>query len=134
MEAEIQGFNCGTADLAGTLVCEVRGAAGQVLCRQEKAGYRAKAGTSETGARFTFTLPGEGGPEAGTVEACLEGLEEKFRNTLRIWIYAERDFAPEGDILCRERLDEDTLRALEGGARVLLEPKSEEAAETLSFL
>ena len=128
MEAEIQGFNCGTADLKGTLVCQVRSAEGQVLCRQEKGNYRAKAGTSEIGARFTFTLPEADRPEAATVEAYLEGQEDVFRNTLRIWIYPERDFIPEGDILCRERLDEDTLRALEGGAKVLLEPKSEEAA------
>ena len=128
MKVEIQGFNCSTEDLAGTLVCELKDDSGKTTDIRNARHYTAKAGESEVSARFTFDLPTGGKPRTATVEAYLEGRRETFRNQIRIWIYPERRFIAAEGIHCCRRLDDEAVRVLENGGKVLLEPESEETA------
>ena len=128
LNVEIQGFNCGPADLQGTLICALKDEAGNTLDLRKAEQFAAKAGTSGVSAGFTFTLPSAGEPAAATVEAYLEGREEAFRNRVRIWIYPEHEFIPAGGIHCCEHLDDTAFRVLERGGSVLLEPESTEDA------
>ncbi len=128
MRVAVQGFNCSPADLRGTLACVLKDGERRTIAAQTAEQFAAKAGTSDVSAVFTFRLPEGGEPCAATVEAYLEGQEETFRNEIRIWIYPEKEFIPADGTHCCESLDAAALRVLENGGKVLLEPKSEEAA------
>ncbi len=126
MRLPVRAVNYGRRTLIGTLVLELRNAAGESLVRVQKNRLIALTGEAEIAFTAKIKLPETEKPAALELYAYLEEAPDAYSSRRRIWVYPDLPEEAAGEVLCLRALTGETLERLAAGARVLLEPPSEE--------
>ena len=128
LRADIRAVNYGQRAISGTLVMEMHDADGSCLERREWPGFRAPAGESAITAAAEIPLPRMERAAVLRIELFLKERSKRFRSERRIWVYPEEPEEAFGEVLAARKLTGETLKQLEAGARVLLEPTSDKTS------
>ena len=128
LRASLRSVNYGKDDLTGTLVLTLQTGKGETLYTEHIQDFCAPAGESLIVREVSVKLPQPEQPAAAVWTLTLEGHEDRFRNSIRIWIYPEEDTVLPEDVRMSSALTSEDLAWLARGGKLLLEPPSEEEA------